>query len=306
MGFDNPIDISTPPQIESLGEGDNRIREAKSGWQEFLSVDHEASIIGTEIDSLDSGCHNKITLLEQTSVSAPTGLSINFGILHTKNDTDTSQSELFYKDENDNTLQITKGNKIDLDLNFLSNNTFLTGTNQAGDGVISMIKVNTSDKVEILVGAVLSADTDPVVNAGIANKKYVDNKIASEISTAVSGSGFYKTSGATIFSGSASSTNTFQDLDVSSVTGAVEALLYLELTCNGGNITNFRPKGFGSGTFSKHTMSGNGNSGVACVDFGAADQFVYIVITTNSSGIFEWGSESSSAVYTIKLIGYIK
>lgn len=183
MTFSNSIDISTPVQTESLAQGDNRIRETKAGLQELLAVDHEVSLTGTEINSIDSGTHNKTTLIEQaTDPSAPAGLTTDFGILYTKLDSDTSQSELFWKDENDNILQITKGNTVDLDLNFLSNNTYLEGTNFAEDGVVGMIKINTDDKVEILKGAVLSGTDAPTVDAGIANMKYVDDEVAALIS----------------------------------------------------------------------------------------------------------------------------
>ncbi len=38
-----------------------------------------------------------------------------------------------------------------------------------------MVKITTGDKLQVLVGAILSADTAPAVDAGIANKKYVDD-----------------------------------------------------------------------------------------------------------------------------------
>ena len=53
--------------------------------------------------------------------------------------------------------------------------------NAAGDGDINCIKVNASDVPELLVGAVLSADTAPASDAAIANKKYVDDQIAAEL-----------------------------------------------------------------------------------------------------------------------------
>lgn len=152
MAFATTIDTSTPAGTESLSQGDERIRETKSAIQELLGVDHETTLTGTEIKSSDSGCHNKTTLLEQGSDPIPpTGLTTNYGIVYTKLDSDTSQSELFWIDENGNVLQITKGQSIDLDLNYLSNNTWLTATNFAGSGTLNLIKLNVSDNLEIAV-----------------------------------------------------------------------------------------------------------------------------------------------------------
>ena len=150
MAFTNVIDTSTPVGTDTLTQGDNEIRGAKAGWQEFLNIDHVAGLTGTQITAIDSGCHNKVTLIEQSvDPTAPTGVTTDFGILYTKEDADTSQAEVFYIDENDNVLQITKGNSINLDSIFLSNNTFLDAENNAGDDFIDMIKVNASDNIEI-------------------------------------------------------------------------------------------------------------------------------------------------------------
>jgi hypothetical protein len=180
MSFSNPIDISTPVSTENITQGDNRIRETKSGLQELLNVDHQSDLSGTEINSADSGTHRKTTLIEQASdPSAPLGVDTDFGILYTKEDDDTSQAELFWLDENDNVLQITKGNAIDLDSNYLGNNIYLEGTNGAEDDVIGMIKIDESDQVEIQHSetkpATLTDDSPPLVDKDIANKKYVDD-----------------------------------------------------------------------------------------------------------------------------------
>lgn len=180
MAFTDPIDTGTPLGSESLSQGDERIREVKSGIQELLGIDHETTLTGTQINSTDSGCHNKATLLEQVSdPSAPTGVTTDFGIIYTKLDSDTTQAELFWKDENDNILQITKGNTIDLDLNYLSNDTWLEGTDFATTGIVNMIKVDTNDQVVIghtsTKPAKLATTDPPLADADIANKKYVDD-----------------------------------------------------------------------------------------------------------------------------------
>lgn len=190
MAFSNPIDTSTPIQTEALTQGDNRIRETKLGIQELLDVDHEASLTGTSINSIDSGCHNKTTFLEQVvDASPPSGLSSNYGILYTKLDSDTSQSELFWIDENDNILQITKGNTVDLDLNFLSNNIGIEGNLVGEASAVPMIKVDTSDQVVVYhttaKPARLTSNDPPLADADIANMKYVDDQISGNLAQIV-------------------------------------------------------------------------------------------------------------------------
>lgn len=76
---------------------------------------------------------------------------------------------------------------IDEDDIRLANNANLTGRNNAGDGDINILKVNTSDGVTM--GAVttlpdtsaLATSGAPAADAQIANKKYVDDLIASEV-----------------------------------------------------------------------------------------------------------------------------
>lgn len=183
MTFSNIIDTSTPEGGELLSQGDNEIRDAKSGWQEFLDVDHEASLTGTEINSTDSGTHKKCTFIEQSvDPIPPTGVTEDYGILYTKDDSDSSQAELNYIDENENVTQITKGNSILLDSIFLSNDTYLDAVNEADDNTVDMIKVDTSDQVVIghtaTEPAKLATTDPPLEDADIANKKYVDDEVA--------------------------------------------------------------------------------------------------------------------------------
>jgi hypothetical protein len=185
MSFSNPIDVATPEGTESIGNGDDRIREFKDGVQELLSVDHEASLTETSIDSVDSGCHNKITLLEQGSdPSAQTGVDTNFGLLYTKKDTGgTDRSELFWKDESDNVLMLTSASRIDITTNFLLNNNYITAQT-VGDTTTEIIKIGTDDSVTIAtwVGreAHLSSAFLPQDDKDIACKLYVDNQVATK------------------------------------------------------------------------------------------------------------------------------
>ena len=61
----------------------------------------------------------------------------------------------------------------------LANNAYVIGRNAAGSGDVNVIKLNANDVPEILVGAVLSADTAPSTGVGIANRKYVLDQVVS-------------------------------------------------------------------------------------------------------------------------------
>ena len=105
---------------------------------------------------------------------------------------DGSNCGLYAKEENNVAAQILKydgtnfglngdaiiPDTVDEDAIRLDNNSYLTARNAADNGDINCIKVNASDVPEILVGAVLSANTAPGSDPAIANKKYVDDQIA--------------------------------------------------------------------------------------------------------------------------------
>jgi hypothetical protein len=180
MSFTNPIDIGTPLGSESLSQGDERIREVKSGVQELLAVDHETTLTGSEINSVDSGCHNKITLLEQISDPlAPVGVD-DYGLVYTKLDVNTSQSELFWKDEGSNVLQLTIEGSLLLADSLLPNNVYIKARNAADDTDVAVIKLDANDQVLLRHSATeparLGTNDPPLADADIANKKYVDDR----------------------------------------------------------------------------------------------------------------------------------
>lgn len=170
-------DETSPSGSQSVSLGDDRIREMKTQLREILDVDHEMSSSGS---GTDWGKHNKVSLLEQADIG--TGVSTK-PILGAQTDS-LGNPELCYTGEDDVDLFLTRGGKIFLDNGRLSNNVNLIARNAAGNGDINILKVNASNT--ITVGAVttlpdtsaLASSAAPAADAQIANKKYVDDKVA--------------------------------------------------------------------------------------------------------------------------------
>lgn len=166
-------DIATPAGSDNPAEADDRMREIKSSIQVRENVDHIWDKTGTEVSDADTGEHRKI-LFHAPIASTPT-VAANHGDIRIKdvaNGSDTL-AEIVFTNESQEELQLSSSG------NNLANDTYLTATNNAGTGSVNLIKATTGDIPEILVGAVLSADTAPTVDAGVANKKYVDDEITS-------------------------------------------------------------------------------------------------------------------------------
>ena len=161
--FSKTFDTATPGGSDDPAEADDRMREIKAAVQERENVDHYWPLTGTEGSDVDAGEHRKVTLRTD---SAPTAVA-DKGFVYVKDI--SNKAELFYRDEDGNEVQLTsKGDN-------LANNTPLKSTDNAGTGSVNLIKATAGDIPEILVGAVLSADTAPAVDAGIVNKKYVED-----------------------------------------------------------------------------------------------------------------------------------
>jgi hypothetical protein len=162
-------DETKPAGTRDVNLGDDDIRELKTQLREIIAADHSMSSSG---QGATWGAHNIVRLLVQTSITA----LADAGLIYSKDV--AGKAELHYKDEDGNEVQITSGGKILGDNVRLSNNTNLTAKDAAGTGTVNLIKANASDKAELPVTAVLSASTAPTVDAGIANKKYVDDNIS--------------------------------------------------------------------------------------------------------------------------------
>ncbi|MDO8302921.1 MAG: hypothetical protein Q7T18_06755 [Sedimentisphaerales bacterium] len=176
MAKTNPINTANPAGSSDPKQGDDYIRTLALAVAEILAVDHYIGA-SSPYNEDAAGEHAKITLRQ---AAKPANVA-DKGFVYTKDVSGTT--ELFYEDEAGNEIQLTSGGKILLTKNLIANNTAILA-NKASSGTANLIKLNASDVPEILVGAVLSADTAPATDAAIANKKYVDDTVSGSMSPA--------------------------------------------------------------------------------------------------------------------------
>jgi len=165
----------------------------------------------------------------------------------------------------------------------------------------AMLSVSLADDGKIKDGAVMESGAAPTADAGVSNKKYVDDQITS----AVAGTGFFHASSATIFNTHLTTANTFQNLDIATEAGitATSMLVFLQVKCSGSGVFFIKPKGEGS-TVTDHTMSGYTGGGNC--QFGGTNRYSYFTMATDTSGIIQIGANTNSDTFTIKLLGYIR
>lgn len=174
MAFSETYDVATPAGSDDPAEADDRMQEIKAAVQEREDVDHYWEKTGTQVSDADTGEHRKITLrtLSAAVVAALTATKAYLYRLIT-------DGELYWKDDDDNTLQLTdKGNN-------LPNDTYLKATNKADDGSVDLIKAgrNEADDADVAFisdAARMASNTAPGEDTGVANKKYVDDQIAAK------------------------------------------------------------------------------------------------------------------------------
>ena len=162
-------DETKPAGSRAVSLGDDDIREFKTAIEERLAVDH--AFVADETGETDIGIHKKVTF--KVLGADPTAYD-DVAYYYVK--LVGSEFEAFYMDTAGNVLQLTSVGKILLDNGRLSNNTNLIARNNADDGDVDLIKANASDNPEIPDGAVLASNAAPSEDAGIANKKYVDDR----------------------------------------------------------------------------------------------------------------------------------
>ena len=91
---------STPAGSDNIAQGDDRIRELKTQVREVVAVDHEFTSTQT---ASTGGQHKQVTLQEQADLG--TGAE---GVPILGAQTSNGKAELFFTDEDDNDVQITK------------------------------------------------------------------------------------------------------------------------------------------------------------------------------------------------------
>ena len=296
-------DVSTPAGSDDPREADDRMREIKTAAQEVIATDHYMpNSSGTLYDDADRGEHVKVTLRVG---DAPT-VEADKGYLYAKDVDD--KAELHYIDEDDNETQLTSAGALVIDANSinqdairLDNDEWLRARDNAGTGDVYLIKADVNDVPEILVGAVLSADTAPTLDNGIANKKYVDDQVG-----AVSA---YNADGTTVFATATLGTdNTFQDLDLTTQVGANVALCFFKVTAsNAGDTYAMKPKSDAT-TFASMKASATNACGSATAYFGSGTtQVAFLTCATDATGYVQHAMTTVSGVnITVVLVGYVK
>lgn len=115
---------------------------------------------------------------------------------------------------------------------------------------------------------------------------------------------FLNISSATVFNTSLTSSNTWQDLDLSSEVGVNAALVFFEIKAGGSIDFWYKPKGQGAGSAANHRMDGGG---IGNIDFPAGgNKYTYGICMTDGSGVIQIAGDDNSNTLTIKILSYIK
>lgn len=169
-------DETNPAGTQDISLGDDRIRELKTQIREVINVDHDFPSTG---QAADNGQHKQVTLQEQADLGTGAAGATILG-----SQTSGGKGELFYVDEDDNDIQLTKGGALYLGSGKLDNDQYLLAVDNAGTGTVNILKVNTSDEVvfgavaTLADGSMTASDAAPTTDTMITNKKYVDDQIA--------------------------------------------------------------------------------------------------------------------------------
>lgn len=115
MAKTTPINTSNPAGDSDRRDGDDYIRALAAAVIEYLQVDHYTGDTNPYNED-DAGEHAKITLRQ--SAAAPSN-DTDKGFVYTK-EGDSGTTELFYKDEAGNEIQLTKGGRLYIEDAYIS------------------------------------------------------------------------------------------------------------------------------------------------------------------------------------------
>jgi hypothetical protein len=177
MAFTETNDITKPAGTRARSLGDDDIREFKRLEVERQAVDHdrrddEGGAEKTVTPTGTIGYHKKATLLVRSSAESEVANAV---VLYAKDDASTA--ELYVTDEAGNIISLTQKGFLRITSGRLNYNYWLNSWNAATNAVVELIRATTGNIPEITKGAILSGSDAPTVDAGIANKKYVDDSI---------------------------------------------------------------------------------------------------------------------------------
>lgn len=268
--FSSTYDTATPAGTDSPSEADDRMREIKAAVQERLAVEHRFALTGTEVSAADTGEHTDIT----TDSIVNAGTMTNVGTLGVTGDFAVNTDKF--------TVTATSGNTLVAGTLDVTGAMEVTGVATLGDA--SLLKTSAA----------------PTTDAMIANMKYVDDSVPT--------SGFWTADGTKVFDGSAGSTSTYQDLDISAQVGSNSALVFLKVFATTRIGIDFRVNGETDNVqTASRAQNINQSAGASAAEISISneDAIVYLVCSTDGAGILEWRASSSSTNVKIFVIGYV-
>jgi len=176
VGWTYTLDCDSPLGTDAPSTIDDKIRETRDGYQERLNVDHYFALTGSSLSDSAIGQHRQIEFYGP--ISTPSDAA-NKSWLYSKDV--SSKTEFHWLDEDGNELQITNAGTLNISsddlLGTLTNETYFTAVNAAGDGTVDLIKANSSDVAVLPDGSEMASTTAPTADADISNKKYVDDQV---------------------------------------------------------------------------------------------------------------------------------
>ncbi len=175
MAKTDPINTANPAGSSDPKQGDDHIRTLAKAVAEILGVDHYVGASSPYSEDA-AGEHKKVTL--NAVLGADPDPGTGKGSLYIK--TANAKPELFYEDADDDAIQLTSGGEVLFgSLSSIANNTYLTAMNAAGTAAVDLMKASAANKPTLKAGVLLSSVAAPTTDAGVANKKYVDDQIVS-------------------------------------------------------------------------------------------------------------------------------
>lgn len=157
---------TTPADTDLASTLGSKQRQIRLDIRERMEEDHDWAV-----GSTNNAKHKKVTLLEQASDPAA---SANEGYLYTKDD--GGDTELFYRDDSGNIIQLTKDGKLNNTALLLLNNVALQG-NDSGATARDLLLIDGADDIRIgpssgIGNIVLSADINNGLKARVSGSEY--------------------------------------------------------------------------------------------------------------------------------------
>jgi len=165
-GFTYTIDTATPVGTDAPSVIDDRIRQAKAGWQERMNVDHVFALTGTEVSAANTGQHRQVEF--DSPITKPTSAT-NKSWLYAKDV--SAKAELHWEDEDGDEIQFTSGGVFNIGL--------LTSTTITTPTLTSPVLNTGVSGTAVLDEDDMTSDSATKLATQQSIKKYVDDNVGS-------------------------------------------------------------------------------------------------------------------------------